>query len=158
MSLSSKPAKSFAVGFMALTVLLTACGSSNGYSTKNPVKAISSASLSPSPMSNSENIASPPLNSRLVLKCSKNLAAAKQNILDKSTPVLNHYVGNVWLNSDLGIAILEAEYIVEDPSCEREATAMSLVEAISYGKKIKSVGENRLERSMQTSVDLLKNH
>ena len=156
MSVPIKLTKSFVVSIAALSVLfaISACGSSNRFSTRNSTTANSSTP----PVSTSEPVpTSAPSSSGLGLKCTKNIAAAKQAILDKSTPVLNHYVGNVWLNSDLGIAILEAEYIVEDPSCERQANAMGLVEAISYGKKIKSVGENRLDRSMQSASDLLKN-
>jgi hypothetical protein len=142
MSVSSKPGKSLAIGFVALlTVLLTACGSSKSPSNSSP-------NFSPNSNRNESPSITPPPSPSLELTCSDDLKGAKQEIVDRSKAVINHWLGNIWLNSELSMAILTAERMAENPACEKDAKGVGLPETIAYGKKVQSIGEKRVSDAL----------
>lgn len=142
MSVSSLSAKPFVIGFVALTVLLTACGSSNNPSDSS--SSLNSNSNENSSVASSESSPSPSLE----LNCSYDLKAAKQEIVDRSTSVINNWLGNIWLNSELSLAIFNAEKMAESPDCARDAKVVGLPETIAYGKKVQAIGESRVQATI----------
>ena len=142
MSVSSKSAKPFVISFVSLTILLTACGSSNNPSDSN--SSANSNTIESSSGASSEPSASPSLE----LNCSYDLKAAKQEIVDRSASVIDNWLGNIWLNSELSLAIFNAEKMAESPDCERFAKAVGLPEAITYGKKVQAIGESRVQATL----------
>jgi hypothetical protein len=86
--------------------------------------------------------------------CPYDIKGASEKLVAESQKVLNNFAGNVWLNTELSLAITQSERLAEDQRCTSLATTYQLPQLIDQGKQSLGVGQQRIDATLERAQKL----